>query len=114
MRQQTLSAALAAAAIALNAGGCGRGDDHINRGPGAAAKPAAEVLGPPLAAPPATTVDVRSCKVSAATTALALAGAVSYAGDLYPIMQKNCASCHNGAQENRQDSTNCFYMRDHI
>jgi hypothetical protein len=54
--------------------------------------------------------DVRVCKVG--PPAIRLQDAVTYSGDLYPIMQRACARCHGGAIENRQNSTNCFYLRD--
>jgi hypothetical protein len=54
--------------------------------------------------------EVRVCKVN--SPALHLQGSVTYSGDLYPIMQRSCSGCHGGAMENRQNSTNCFYLRD--
>lgn len=54
--------------------------------------------------------EVRVCKVDA--PAMRLQDGVTYSGDLYPILQRACSRCHGGAIENRQNSTNCFYIRD--
>lgn len=88
--------------------GCGRKDDGQSQ-PNAAA-PASDATEAPVA--------VRACKevkASAKPPALALqAGGVTYANDLFPVMEVACAECHRGDIENRQNSTNCFYMRDNI
>ncbi len=91
---------------ALSANGCGRdrGDDAGGSAPAAAATADAADAG-----------GVKSCKVAAKPQAtLALADGPTYAGSLYPLLQRSCANCHRGDIENRQNSTNCFYLKDHL
>lgn len=38
----------------------------------------------------------------------------TYSANLYPILQSACSECHKPSIENRQNSTNCYYIRDHF
>lgn len=45
---------------------------------------------------------------------LKLQSDVDYTRDLFPIMQRACSRCHAGSIEDRQNSTNCYYLKDNI
>lgn len=70
--------------------------------------------GPGLSSDATAAANARSCSVGSGGQPLSLLEDVSYAATLYPIMQENCANCHRGDIENRQNSTNCFYLKDHV
>lgn len=96
-----LGLALATTAVLLHS--CGR--DEKSEDGGVSSGPLAQ-LGDATAAPES----VKVCK----PVALALQSTVTYSGNLYPTTQKSCAQCHRGDIENRQNSTNCYYMKDHL
>ncbi len=114
-----LRSKLALALLGCVLSACGKDDDgdyQDHRTPVAAQviTEGAAAAGPGLSSDATAAANTRSCSVGSGGQPLSLQGGVSYAATLYPIMQENCADCHRGDIENRQNSTNCFYLKDHV